>query len=301
MHEVILRVVNSRKKIKHTVSYAEVSGLSPLKNLSTFNIKADELKEFLDEKYELYNKPLFIESDPIFVPHQFSKKEDIEIAALFVATLAWGQRPTIIRNGLLLMELMDNAPFDYVKSSNAKDWKVFSKFAHRTFNGIDAIYFIRSLQYLYNEKGGLEKVFTPALPKSSPRGEDFEQVDMKDGLVKFRNEFFGKFPAGRTAKHIADITKNSSGKRLNMFLRWMVRNDKRGVDFGIWRGITPSLLYCPIDLHSGRVARKLGVLKRPQDDWKAVDELTKNLRLLDPKDPIKYDFALYGLGVFEKF
>lgn len=265
-------------------------------------LKADELKEFLDEKYELYNKPVFIESDPIFVPHQFSKKEDIEIAALFVATLAWGQRPTIIRNGLKLMELMDNAPADYIKNSKPKDWKAFSTFVHRTFNGVDAIYFIKSLQYLYNNKGGLEKTFIPAPPKSSPSGEDFwETVDMKDGLIYFRQQFLGKFPSGRTAKHIADITKNSSGKRLNMFLRWMVRNDKRGVDFGIWKSIPASALYCPIDLHSGRVARKLNLLKRPQDDWKAVDELTKNLRKLDSTDPIKYDFALYGLGMFEKF
>lgn len=265
-------------------------------------LKVDELKEFLDEKYELYNKPVFIESDPIFVPHQFSKKEDIEIAALFVATLAWGQRPTIIRNGLKLMELMDNAPADYIKNSKPKDWKAFSKFVHRTFNGVDAIYFIKSLQPLYNNKGGLEKAFIPAPPKSSPSGEDFwGTVDMKDGLIYFRQQFLGKFPSGRTAKHIADITKNSSGKRLNMFLRWMVRNDKRGVDFGIWKNIPTSALYCPIDLHSGRVARKLNLLKRPQDDWKAVDELTKNLRKLDATDPIKYDFALYGLGVFEKF
>ncbi len=251
-------------------------------------LKSSELKEFLDEKYELYNKPKFIESDPISVPHQFTKKEDIEIAALFVATLAWGQRPTIIRNGQRLMELMDNAPFEYIKNSTAKDWKAFSSFAHRTFNGTDAIYFIKSLQHIYTKKGGLKKTFA-------------HPSDMKNGLVQFRELFLGEFPAGRTAKHIADVNKNSSGKRLNMFLRWMVRNDKRGVDFGIWKNISPSLLYCPIDLHSGRVARKLGLLKRTQDDWKAVDELTKNLRKLDPKDPIKYDFALYGLGVFEKF
>jgi len=265
-------------------------------------LKSSELKEFLDEKYELYNKPKFIESDPISVPHQFSKKEDIEIAALFVATLAWGQRPTIIRNGQRLMELMDNAPFEYIKNSTAKDWKAFSDFAHRTFNGTDAIYFIKSLQHIYTQKGGLEGAFViSAPPKSSPLGEDFKNVDMKNGLIQFRELFLGAFPAGRTAKHIADVNRNSSGKRLNMFLRWMVRNDTRGVDFGIWKNISPALLYCPIDLHSGRVARKLGLLERSQDDWKAVDELTKNLRKLDPKDPIKYDFALYGLGVFEKF
>jgi uncharacterized protein (TIGR02757 family) len=251
-------------------------------------LKPLELKEFLNEKYDLYNTPLFIESDPIFVPHQFTLKEDIEIAAFFVATLAWGQRPTIIRNGMRLMEWMDHAPFEYIKSSTKKDWKTFSKFAHRTFNGTDAVYFIQSLQHIYNNGGGLEKAF-------------HHSTEMQQGLMKFREIFLGEFPAGRTAKHIADVTRNSSGKRLNMFLRWMVRNDKRGVDFGIWKTISPALLYCPIDLHSGRVARKLGLLKREQDDWKAVDELTQNLRKLDPKDPIKYDFALYGLGVFEKF
>jgi uncharacterized protein (TIGR02757 family) len=266
-------------------------------------LKAEELKEFLDEKYELYNKPKFIESDPIFVPHQFTKKEDIEIAAFFAATLAWGQRPTIIRNGLKLMETMDNAPFEYIKASTKKDWRAFSKFAHRTFNGVDAIYFIQSLQHIYVQNGGLEKAFAPsAPPKSSPGGEDLRKnIDMRSGLMQFREIFLGTFPAGRTTKHIADVTRNSSGKRLNMFLRWMVRNDKRGVDFGIWKSISPALLYCPIDLHSGRVARKLGLLKREQDDWKAVDELTQNLRKLNPQDPIKYDFALYGLGVFEKF
>jgi uncharacterized protein (TIGR02757 family) len=262
-------------------------------------LKATDLKEFLDGKYELYNKPLFIESDPISVPHQFNKKEDIEIAAFFAATLAWGQRPTIIRNANRLMEAMENAPFEYILKSKKSDWKAFAKFAHRTFNGVDAIYFIQSLQHIYKNEGGLEKAFAPTKP--SPSGEGLKNQDMYDGLQHFRGVFLGKHPAGRTAKHIADVTKGASAKRLNMFLRWMVRNDKRGVDFGIWRGIAPSLLYCPLDLHSGRVARKLGLLVRTQNDWKAVNELTQNLRKLDPKDPIKYDFALFGLGVFEKF
>ena len=250
-------------------------------------LKPNELKEFLEEKYDLYNKPTFIESDPISVPHKFSRKGDIEIAAFFAAILAWGQRPTIIRNALRLMETMDNAPFEYISHSNKKDWKAFSKFAHRTFNGVDAMYFIQSLQYIY-KNGGLEKAFAA-------------KGDMQQKLEQFRSLFLGEYPAGRTAKHIADVTKNASAKRLNMFLRWMVRNDKRGVDFGIWKSISAAELYCPIDLHSGRVARKLGLLVRTQNDWKAVDELTQNLRKLDSKDPIKYDFALFGLGVFEKF
>lgn len=250
-------------------------------------LKPSELKEFLDEKYELYNKPSFIESDPISVPHRFSKKEDIEIAAFFAATLAWGQRPTIIRNSLQLMELMENSPHEYILNSNKTDWKAFSRFAHRTFNGVDAIFFIQSLQRIYKGKGGLEQAF-------SAKG------NMPAKLIHFRETFLGK-QAGRTAKHVADVTKNASAKRLNMFLRWMVRKDNKGVDFGLWKGISAAELYCPLDLHSGRVARKLELLKREQSDWKAVDELTQNLRALDPKDPIKYDFALFGLGVFEKF
>lgn len=195
-------------------------------------LKPEELKEFLDEKYQLYNNPKFIESDPILVPHRFTKKEDIEIAAFFAATLAWGQRPTIIRNAIKIMETMDNAPYDYILNSNKKDWKVFSTFVHRTFNGVDAAYFMQSLQHIYKEKGGFEKAF-------------YHAKDMREGLIQFRKVFLGKHPAGRTAKHISDVSKNASAKRLNMFLRWMVRNDKRGVDFGIWKSISPSILYCP--------------------------------------------------------
>jgi uncharacterized protein (TIGR02757 family) len=185
------------------------------------------------------------------------------------------------------METMDNAPFEYISHSNKKDWKAFYEFAHRTFNGIDAIYFIQSLQHVY-KNGGLEKAFTA-------------NGDMQHKLEQFRSLFLGEYPAGRTAKYIADVTKNASAKRLNMFLLWMVRNDRRGVDFGIWKSISAVEIYCPINLHSGRVARKLSLLVRTQNDWKAVDELTQNLRQLDPEYPTKYDFALFGLGVFEKF
>lgn len=260
-----------------------------------------ELKDFLDEKYELYNRPQFIESDPISVPHRFNIKEDIEIAGFFSATLAWGQRPTIIRNGLRIMELMDNEPYEFVLNHSENDLKVFKDFAHRTFQSVDVMYFIRSLQNIYKHHGGLEKAFAVTPTQPPPKGGGAKRSDMYEGLILFRKTFLGKHPPGRTAKHIADVEKNASAKRLNMFLRWMVRNDKRGVDFGIWKSISPSLLYCPLDLHSGRVARKLGLLKRTQDDWKAVDELTQALRKLDAKDPIKYDFALFGLGAFEKF
>jgi uncharacterized protein (TIGR02757 family) len=249
-----------------------------------------DLKVFLDEKYELYNRQTFIQHDPISIPRKFTLKEDIEIAAFFSATIAWGQRPIIIRNALRLMELMGNEPYQFIMNSGRKDWKRFADFTHRTFQYADAIYFIQSLQNIYRNHGGLEKVFSEKSKK-----------DMKNGIIHFRKIFLEIDPGGRTAKHIANVEKNASAKRLNMFLRWMVRNDKRGVDFGLWKSISSSLLYCPLDLHSGRVARKLGLLAREQNDWKAVYELTMNLRKYDTQDPVKYDFALFGLGVFEKF
>jgi uncharacterized protein (TIGR02757 family) len=250
----------------------------------------NDLKDFLDEKYKLYNRLSFIETDPISIPHNFSRKEDIEIAGFFSATIAWGQRTTILKNANRLMELMDNEPYDFILHSEMKDWKRFDSFAHRTFQFNDVVYFIQSLRNIYLNRGGLEKVFNEKSKK-----------DIKKGIHHFRNVFLEINPAGRTANHIANVEKNSSAKRINMFLRWMVRNDSNGVDFGLWNTISPSILYCPLDLHSGRVARKLGLLDRKQDDWKAVHELTMNLRILDPDDPVKYDFALFGLGVFEKF
>jgi len=253
-------------------------------------LSGKELKDFLDEKYLLYNRPTFIESDPISIPHQFSRKEDIEIAAFFSATIAWGQRPTIVKNANRLMDLMDREPYHFIMHSKKKDWEKMDDFVHRTFQYADVLYFIRALQNVYTHHGGLEKVFA-----------EKSKEDMKNGIRHFRKVFLEIAPYERTAKHIANVEKNASAKRINMFLRWMVRNDKRGVDFGIWRSISPALLYCPLDLHSGRVARKLGLLGRKQDDWKAVNELTINLRKLDKNDPVKYDFALFGLGIFEKF
>ena len=249
-----------------------------------------ELKDFLEEKYELYNRLSFITLDPISIPHQFSRKEDIEIAAFFSATIAWGQRPTIIRNANRLMQLMDNEPYRFILTSEKKDWKRFEGYAHRTFQTVDVVYFIQSLKNIYQHHGGLEKVF-------AKQGKH----EMKEGIQYLRKIFLEANPEKRTAKHIANVDKNASAKRINMFLRWMVRADNRGVDFGLWKSISPSLLYCPLDLHSGRVARKLGLLSRKQDDWKAVEELTAILREFDPADPVKYDFALFGLGVNEKF
>lgn len=253
-------------------------------------LSGKELKVFLDEKVELYNRPSFIELDPVSIPHKFSRKEDIEIAAFFSATIAWGQRPTIIRNANRLMGLMDDEPYQFIMNAEETDRKRFEKFVHRTFQARDVIYFIQSLQNIYRHHGGLEKIFSEKSGK-----------DLKSGITHFRKIFMEINPHGRTAKHIANVEKNASAKRINMFLRWMVRNDKKGVDFGIWKNISPALLYCPLDIHSGRVARKLGLLDRKQDDWKAVNELTINLRTLDKKDPVKYDFALFGLGVFENF
>jgi uncharacterized protein (TIGR02757 family) len=254
-----------------------------------------ELKDFLNEKYELYNNPNFIETDPISIPHRFTQKEDIEIAGFLAATIAWGQRITIINNATRLMKLMGNSPHDFLMSAKEKDLKRFNDFVHRTFNGTDAVFFMKSLQNIYKKHGGLEQVFDiQANQKEAPT---------LHAIMNFRTVFFSISGPSRTGKHISNPSENSSAKRLCMYLRWMVRTDKRGVDFGIWKSpvLTPAQLMCPLDVHSGNVARKLGLLKRTQNDWKAVEELTLNLRTIDAKDPVKYDFALFGLGAFEKF
>jgi uncharacterized protein (TIGR02757 family) len=251
------------------------------------------LKEFLDEKHFLYNHKKFIESDPICIPHQFTKKQDIEIAAFLAATIAWGNRQSIIKNATKLMQFMDFTPHSFVTNATAKDIKVFSKFVHRTFNGDDCMFFIESLKHLYKKNESLEVLFSKGI---IPNDET-----IKNGIVSFRDDFFSIQHPLRTQKHVSNPIKNSSSKRLCMFLRWMVRTDKAGVDFGIWKTIKPSQLCLPLDLHTGNVSRKLGLLKRTQNDWQAVEEVTTLLRQLDNKDPIKYDFALFGLGVFEKF
>ncbi len=250
-----------------------------------------DLKKFLDEKVDLYNRPEFIEADPISIPHRFSKKEDIGISGFFAATIAWGQRPVILKNANQLMEMMDNSPHDFILNHSKKELKPFSTFVHRTHNGTDCIYFISSLKNIYNKHGGLEKVFT----------DGFTTATAAYSITKFRELFFSIPHPSRTKKHIADPLANSSAKRLCMYLRWMVRKDKRGVDFGIWKNILPSQLACPLDLHSARVARSLSLLARKQNDWKAVMELTEKLKQFDPVDPVKYDFALFGLGINENF
>lgn len=251
------------------------------------------LKEFLDERYFLYNHKKFIETDPICIPHRFTKKQDIEIAAFLAATIAWGNRQSIIKNAGKLMQFTDEAPYDFIKDASLKDIKVFSKFVHRTFNGDDCMFFIQSLKNIYKNNESLEALFSKGI---TPNDET-----IKNGIVHFREAFFAIKHPIRTQKHVSNPIKNSSSKRLCMFLRWMVRTDKAGVDFGIWKTIKPAQLCLPLDVHTGNVSRKLGLLQRKQNDWQAVEEVTALLRKLDSKDPVKYDFALFGLGVFEKF
>lgn len=250
-----------------------------------------ELKEFLDEKVELYNNPNFIESDPIQIPHQYTLKEDIEISGFLASTIAWGNRKMIINNSKKMMDLMGNSPYDFVMNSNENDLSCLENFVHRTFNGQDFVGFIKSLKNIYENHGGLESIFDKYQGKDS----------MQNAIVEFKKIFFEIPHHSRTEKHISDPSKNSSSKRINMWLRWNCRQDNKGVDLGIWKNISPSLLSCPLDIHSGNVARKLGLLNRKQNDAKALAELDSNLRKLDANDPVKYDFALFGLGVFEKF
>ena len=254
-------------------------------------MNSNELKEFLDEKVILYNNPKFIESDPIQIPHLFSKKEDIEIAAFLTATISWGNRKMIIRNASKMMQLLDNSPYDFVLNHQKKDLESLDGFVHRTFNSIDLQQFITSLKHIYSNHKGLESVLSI----------ENDSVTYKNAIHHLKQVFFEDSHQQRTQKHISDPLKNSAAKRINMFLRWMVRNDNKGVDFGIWKTHNPAHLSCPLDVHSGNVARKLNLLTRKQNDWKALAELDKNLRILDKSDPVKYDFALFGLGVFEKF
>ncbi len=250
-----------------------------------------ELKEFLDAKVEQYNHPKFIESDPIQIPHSYSQKEDIEISAFLTATIAWGNRKSIINNAIRMMQLLDNVPYDFVLNHRESDLVRLSGFVHRTFNEVDLAYFIRGLKNIYQNHKGLEAVFAHKITTDT----------LQPAISSFKETFFELPHPSRTTKHVSDPLKGSAAKRLNMFLRWMVRDSSTGVDFGLWKSISPSILSCPLDVHSGNVARKLKLLKRKQNDAKALAELDKSLRQLDPNDPVKYDFALFGLGVFEKF
>lgn len=251
-----------------------------------------DLKPFLDSKVDQYNQPGFIKNDPISIPHQYTKKQDIEISGFLAATLAWGQRITIINKTRMLLEMMDNSPYDFLLHHTLDELRPFEKFKHRTFNGTDALYFIEFLSQFYRKHESLEEAFT-----SDQSGETVEQH-----LISFYHLFFSlpDFPT-RTRKHLATPERKSACKRINMFLRWMVRKDDHGVDFGLWTKISPSQLICPCDLHVERVARKLKLIRRKHMNWETALELTANLRKLDPLDPVKYDFALFGLGIEEKF
>ncbi len=248
---------------------------------------------FLNEKVLIYNAKSFIATDPISIPHQFSGKHDIEISGFLTALISWGQRPVILSNANKMMQLMEFAPHDFIASAKAAEFKKLKQFVHRTMNGDDLIVIVKGLQRLYRNEGGMEALFSGLMKKHSN--------ETAQAISEFRATLFKGSSTSRAMKHFGDPIKNSASKRMNMFLRWMVRKDKCGVDFGIWKSVKPEYLYCPLDLHSGNVARKLGLLRRPSDDWKAVVELTESLRKMDPVDPIKYDFALFGLGVFEKF
>ena len=251
-----------------------------------------QIKEILERYWQKYDNIDFIKDDPISIPHGYSKKQDIEITAFWTSVIAWGRRNMIIKNAKKLFALMDNAPYDFIINHEEQDRVRFLNFKHRTFQPDDTLYFLEFLQWYYRNNDSLEDAFTRYMSK--------DDKNIKQGLTGFHNLFFSLENAPqRTKKHIATPERKSTCKRLNMFLRWMVREDKNGVDFGIWNNIKPSQLMIPIDVHVERVARQLGLLTRKQRDWKAVEELTNNLKEYDSHDPVKYDFALFGIGIME--
>lgn len=247
-----------------------------------------DLKSLLDHQYNVFNVPNFIANDPVSIPHLFDQKEDIEIAAFLTATIAWGQRKSIINNAEKLMKMMGYFPHEFIMNAGLVDLKAFQHFVHRTFNGTDAVFFLKALRDLYTLHGGLESVFHKGFQQSGT---------LQGALLHFRQTFLETPHESRSEKHLANVQKQSTGKRLCMFLRWMVRDDGRGVDFGLWKGIPASALMLPLDVHTGTVSRKLGLLTRKQNDWQAVEEVTRNLARFDANDPVKYDFALFGMGV----
>lgn len=251
-------------------------------------MKKQELKKFLNAKVDFYNQPSFIKDDPICIPHLFTQQQDIEIAGFFAAIFAWGNRTTIINKSKELMQLMDMQPHQFCLNHNRSGLKRLSGFKHRTFTADDLYYFIEFFHQHYSKYDSLETAFFPR-----------KGMTVEEGLNHFKNEFFSFEHLKRTEKHISSPKQKSSCKRLNMYLRWMVRNDTKGVDFGIWKNISPADLICPLDVHVSRIARQYGLMQRKQDDWEAALELTANLRTLDKNDPVKYDFALFGTGVME--
>ena len=255
-------------------------------------ISSDQVKVFLEEKYLQYNNPSFIECDPVSIPHRFTNQHDREISGFLTAAIAWGRRDLILRSSNRMVELMDNSPYDFLMTAGENEFVSFSGFVHRTFNETDFLYFIKALRNIYVNYNSMEDVLLEGMKIKD---------SLKEGLSHLRSVFFSLPHTQRSEKHFADVMGGSAGKRLNMFLRWMIRKDDHGVDFGLWKNIDPANLFIPLDLHSGNTARSLGLLTRKVNDWKAVEELTEVLRLFDPADPVKYDFALFGLGVNEKF
>ena len=254
-------------------------------------LSKEEIISFLNYKSNQYNNIKFIETDPIQIPHLFNKKEDVEISGFLTSTISWGNRKSIIKSAEKLIELLDHSPYDFILNHKKRDLDTLKPFVHRTFNGIDLIQFVKSLKHIYRNYNGLEEIFRKNIKDDS----------LQYAIHKMKKIFFEIPHTNRTKKHISDPMRGSAAKRINMFLRWMVRDDTRGVDFGIWKSISPKYLSCPLDVHTGNVARKLGLIQRKQNDHKAVMELDKKLREFDLIDPVKYDFALFGLGVFEKF
>ncbi len=254
-------------------------------------LSKEEIISFLNYKSNQYNNIKFIETDPIQIPHLFNKKEDVEISGFLTSTISWGNRKSIIKSAEKLIELLDHSPYDFILNHKKRDLDTLKPFVHRTFNGIDLIQFVKSLKHIYRNYNGLEEIFRNNIKDDS----------LQYAIHKMKKIFFEIPHTNRTKKHISDPMRGSAAKRINMFLRWMVRDDTNGVDFGIWKSISPRYLSCPLDVHTGNVARKLGLIQRKQNDHKAVMELDKKLREFDLSDPVKYDFALFGLGVFEKF
>lgn len=251
-------------------------------------ISFGEMHEFLEENYLKFNNSGFIENDPVSIPHTFTDKNDIEISGFLTATIAWGRRDLIISSARRLIKMMGESPYSFLMEADIEDIEQFEKFYYRTFQGTDCIYFIRALKHIYAKHASIGNIVSKSIAEGG---------GIKQALVRFREEFFALPHEKRSEKHFANPLTGAAGKRLNMFFRWMVRKDGRGVDFGLWDKIPASELLMPLDFHSGNVARKLGLLTRKANDWKAVEELTARLRMFDPEDPVKYDFALFGLGV----
>ncbi len=250
-----------------------------------------ELKDFLDEKAEFYNNSDFITEDPLQIPHRFSQKQDIEIAGFLTATISWGNRKSIVNSATKMMLLMDDSPHDFILNHSEKELKFINqKSIHRTFKGEDLVQFILNLRKIYQQNESMETLFDV----------NNEEINFKNAIERFRVDFLGK-TLHRSSKHVSSPHKNSSAKRLMMFLRWMVRNDQKNVDFGIWKTLPQHYLSIPLDVHTGNISRKLGMIERQQNDWKTVEELDVIIRKMDAKDPAKYDFALFGLGVSKDF